>query len=84
MALEALKRNGHNLELGLFPLDGPFGIPRLVPAYLNDRIPWIPFNSVMSDRRKPMEYISLSTIICSSTHGTTRAATRICCPAIRQ
>ena len=52
MALEALKRNGHNLELGLFPLDGPLGIPRLVPAHLNDRIPWIPFNSVMSDRRK--------------------------------
>lgn len=52
MALEALKRNGHNLELGLFSLDGPFDIPRLVPAHLNDRIPWIPFNSVMSDRRK--------------------------------
>ena len=52
MALEALKRNGHNLELGLFPLDGPLGIPKLVPAHLNDRIPWIPFNSVMSDRRK--------------------------------
>lgn len=41
MALEALKRNGHNLELGLFSLDGPFGIPRLVPAHLNDRIPWM-------------------------------------------
>ena len=50
MALEALKRNGHNLELGFFPLDGPFGIPKLVPAHLNDRIPWIPFNCVMSDR----------------------------------
>ena len=52
MALEALKRNGHNLELGLFPLDGPLGIPRLVPAHLNDRIPWIPFNCVMSDRQR--------------------------------
>ena len=52
MALEALKRNGHNLELGLFPLDGPLSIPKLVPAHLNDRIPWIPFYSVMSDRRK--------------------------------
>ena len=50
MALVALKRNGHNLELGLFPLDGPFGIPKLVPAHLNDCIPWIPFNCVMSDR----------------------------------
>ena len=50
MALEALKRNGHNLELGLFPLDGPLGIPKLVPAHLNDCIPWIPFNCVMSDR----------------------------------
>ena len=52
MALEALKRNGHNLELGLFPLDGPFGIPKLVPAHLNDCIPWIPFNCVMSDRQR--------------------------------
>ena len=52
MALEALKRNGHNLELGLFPLDGPLGIPKLVPAHLNDCIPWIPFNCVMSDRQR--------------------------------
>ena len=52
MALEALKRNGHNLELGLFPLDDPFGIPKLVPAHLNDCIPWIPFNCVMSDRQR--------------------------------
>ena len=52
MALEALKRNGHNLELGLFPLDGPFGIPKLVPAHLNDCIPWIPFNCVMSDQHR--------------------------------
>ena len=52
MALEALKRNGHNLELGLFPLDGPLGIPKLVPAHLDDRISWIPFNCVMSDRQR--------------------------------
>ena len=52
MALEALKRNGHNLELGHFQLDGPFGIPKLVPAHLNDRISWIPFNCVMSDRQR--------------------------------
>lgn len=52
MALEALKRNGHNLELGLFPLDGPLGIPKLMPAHLNDHIPWIPFNCVMSDRQR--------------------------------
>ena len=52
MALEALKRNGHNLELGHFQLDGPFGIPTLVPAHLNDRISWIPFNCVMSDRQR--------------------------------
>ena len=52
MALEALKRNGHNLELGLFPLDGPLSIPKLVPAHLNNRIPWIPFNWVMSDQHR--------------------------------
>ena len=52
MALEALKRNGHNLELGLFPMDGPLSIPKLVPAHLDDRISWIPFNCVMSDRQR--------------------------------
>lgn len=52
MALEALQRNGHNLGLGPFPLDGPWGIPRLLPVHLDARIPWIPFNSVLSARRK--------------------------------
>ena len=27
MALEALKRNGHNLQLGGYETDGPYGIP---------------------------------------------------------
>ena len=51
-ALEALKRNGHNQERGIISLEGSFGILKLVPAYVNDRIPWIPFNRVKPDRRK--------------------------------
>ncbi len=50
MALEALKRNGHNLELGDFPTEGPYGIPILNPAHLTECIPWIPFNCAKTDK----------------------------------
>lgn len=50
MALEALKRNGHNLELGDFPTEGPYGIPSLKPVSLVERIPWIPFNCAKTDK----------------------------------
>ncbi len=50
MALEALRRNGHNLELGDFATEGSYGIPILKPAHLTERIPWIPFNCAKTDK----------------------------------
>jgi len=44
MSLEALKRNGHNLELGSFEPAGEYGIPVLQPVQLNERLEWLRFN----------------------------------------
>ena len=44
MALEALKRNGHNLHLYGFETVGPYGIPSLEPVKLDGTFPFIPFN----------------------------------------
>ena len=44
MALEALKRNGHNLHLYGFETVGPYGIPSLEPVTLDGTFPFIPFN----------------------------------------
>ena len=44
MALEALKRNGHNLHLDGFETVGPYGIPSLEPVTLDGTFPFIPFN----------------------------------------
>ena len=52
MALEALQRNGHNLCLGEFSLVGSYDVPKLMSTNLNNRIQWIPFNCVMSDRQR--------------------------------
>ena len=49
MALEALKRNGHNLQLGGYETDGPYGIPRLAPATLDGTLSFIPFNCAKTD-----------------------------------
>ena len=38
MALESVKRNGHNLDLGRFETVGAYGIPRLYPIHLDERI----------------------------------------------
>lgn len=38
MALESVKRNGHNLDLGQFELAGEYGIPQLHPVHLEERI----------------------------------------------
>ncbi len=32
MALEALKRNGHNLHIGAFMEEGKYGIPTALPC----------------------------------------------------
>ena len=52
MALEALKRNGHNLHIGEFPMEGKYGIPRLSPVRLPERLNWLPFNCARTDKRR--------------------------------
>lgn len=49
MSLEALKRNGHNLELGSFELAGEYGIPVLRPVQLDIRLEWIRFNHALRE-----------------------------------
>lgn len=49
MSLEALKRNGHNLELGSFELSGEYGIPALSPVQLDKRLTWIRFNHALRE-----------------------------------
>ena len=49
MALEALKRNGHNLHIGEFPVEGKYGVPRLSPVRLPERLDWLPFNCARTD-----------------------------------
>ena len=49
MSLEALKRNGHNLELGSFELSGEYGIPALRPVLLDSRLTWIRFNHALRE-----------------------------------
>ena len=44
MSLEAMKRNGHNLELGRYNTTGQYDIPTIQPEILRERIEWISFN----------------------------------------
>ena len=50
MSLEALKRNGHNLELGNFEVAGAYGIPVLRPVTLDKRLEWIRFNHALQEQ----------------------------------
>lgn len=50
MALEALQRNGHNLNLGVFDCVGAFGIPSIAPVHQDERLNWIPFTGANTDR----------------------------------
>lgn len=52
MALEALKRNGHNLHIGEFETDGRYNIPVLKPILLENRLHWLPFNCAKTDKRR--------------------------------
>ena len=52
MSLEALKRNGHNLELGSFELSGEYGIPVLRPVQLDRRLTWIRFNHALREPQR--------------------------------
>ena len=49
MSLEALKRNGHNLELGGFDRAGTYGTPVLHPVHLDRRLEWIRFNHALKE-----------------------------------
>lgn len=52
MALESVKRNGHNLDLGRFELTGEYGIPQLHPVQLDERINWIRFNHALKEQTR--------------------------------
>ena len=49
MSLEALSRNGHNLQLGEFECAGPYQIPVIQPVPAAEKVRWIPFNSARTD-----------------------------------
>ena len=52
MSLEALKRNGHNLELGAFEKAGEYGIPVLHPVRLDRRLEWVRFNHALRETHR--------------------------------
>ena len=52
MSLEALQRNGHNLELGSFELSGEYGIPVLRPVQLDAHLTWIRFNHALREPQR--------------------------------
>ena len=52
MSLEALKSNGHNLELGVTERTGPYGIPVIRPVHLDRRLDWIRFNHALKEPHK--------------------------------
>lgn len=52
MSLEALKRNGHNLELGAFDRAGEYGIPVLQPVQLDKRLDWVRFNHALHETHR--------------------------------
>lgn len=52
MALEALARNGHNLHIGEFPVEGKYDIPALKPVLLSECINWLPFNCAKTERNR--------------------------------
>ena len=49
MSLEALSRNGHNLQLGEFECVGPYQIPVIQPVPAAEKVRWIPFNGARTD-----------------------------------
>lgn len=52
MSLEALKRNGHRLELGSFEQVGEYGIPVIKPEHLEERLNWIRFNHALQEKER--------------------------------
>ena len=79
MALEALKRNGHNLHLYGFETVGPYGIPSLEPVTLDGTFPFIPFNCAKTSTvRAGLGVHFLSTITSLSAYGMILIGTRRC------
>lgn len=52
MSLEALKRNGHNLELGKFEVVGQYKIPVIRPVHLDTRLGWLRFNHALQEKSR--------------------------------
>ena len=50
MALEALHRNGHNLDLLDCAAEGDYNIPIIHPVHLTERLEWISFNCANTAR----------------------------------
>ena len=40
LSLEALRRNGHNLQLGEFECEGQYDTPKLQPIHLAEKLDW--------------------------------------------
>ena len=52
MSLEAVKRNGHNLDLGIFDVAGEYDIPVIRPVYLETKLQWMRFNHSLREKDK--------------------------------
>ncbi len=52
MSLEAVKRNGHRLELGPFAQAGEYGIPVLRPVSLDRGLEWVRFNHALKEEHR--------------------------------
>lgn len=52
MSLEAVKRNGHNLDLGWFDTVGEYGIPVIHPVHLDRELQWMRFNHSLKEKDK--------------------------------
>lgn len=52
MALEAMKRNGHNLHLGDYASTKPYDIPCLAPVPEVPDLKWIPFNAANTQQHR--------------------------------
>lgn len=52
MSLEAVKRNGHNIDLGWFDTVGEYGIPVIQPIHLEQKYLWLRFNQSLTEKKK--------------------------------
>lgn len=52
MSLEALKRNGHNLDLNGNRLVGAYGIPAIEPVHTDKWLEWIRFNHALREPKR--------------------------------